>query len=346
MFLRLGTCLFSACSVKMRTMFGGIPLRWTDPAAWPWMVYVWLAFILAGWSVPAWRWLQRKRAAGWPVADGRIESVEVDKPSFSFTTKRGYYVAELRYSYSVAGTLNAGRYKRDFPTEQEADEFVRDLQGKAVVVHYDPDKPSSSALLVPDIDGVLQNRPPAPVPDFPSAADSIPDWIKPFLWFFVCFSAVGLVVSLWVHLGAVMGRRVAPGAFFVMLHVGIFVVWIPAVLVAQRLVGSTNRKDFWKVVLKGSPDWMRYMVYGFFGYALLNFLFFMTKAPSGGGGNPPAVVWRGFSGHWMAFYSAALAVLYSAARTADTALRCTNGHLASPDAIYCTRCGQPILRVR
>jgi hypothetical protein len=56
--------------------------------------------------------------------------------------------------------------------------------------------------------------------------------------------------------------------------------------------------------LKDSPDWTRYMVYGFFGYAIVNFLFFMTKAPSGGGGaNPPAVVWRGFSGHWMAFYS-------------------------------------------
>jgi hypothetical protein len=66
------------------------------------------------------------------------------------------------------------------------------------------------------------------------------------------------------------------------------VVWIPAVLVAQRLVGSTNRKDFWKVVLKGSPDWMRYMVYTFFAYAFVNFLLFMGKAPSGGNGlNPP-----------------------------------------------------------
>lgn len=86
------------------TIISGAPFRWTDPATWPWMFYVWLAFILAGWSVPAWRWLQRKRAVGWPAADGRIESVEVSKPSFSFTTKRGYYLAELGYSYSVART--------------------------------------------------------------------------------------------------------------------------------------------------------------------------------------------------------------------------------------------------
>ena len=332
--------------VKMRTMLAAAPFRWTDPATWPWMFYVWLAFILAGWTVPLWRWLQRKRASGWPTTEGRIQSVEVSKPSFSFTTKRGYYVANIGYSYSVAGTLNSGRYKRDFPTEREADEFVRDLQDKAVVVHYNPGNPSSSALLEADMAAVLQNRAPAPVSDFLSAVNTVPDWIRPFLWFFVCFSAVGLVVSLWVHLGAVIGRRVAPEAFFWMLHVGIFVVWFPTIFVAQRLVGNVNRRDLWKVVLKDSPDWTRYMVYGFFGYALVNFLLFITKAPSGGSGNPPAVVWRGFSGHWMAFYSAALAILYSAARTGDTSLRCANGHLASSNAIYCPQCGQPVMRVR
>jgi hypothetical protein len=124
------------------------------------------------------------------------------------------------------------------------------------------------------------------------------------------------------------------------------VVWLPAILVAQRLVGNVNRKDLWKVVLKGSPDWMRYMVYGFGGYAIVNFLLFMTKAPNGGSGNPPAVVWRGFSGHWMAFYSAAFAMLYSAARSENSSLRCTNGHFVSPNALYCPQCGQPVMRVR
>jgi hypothetical protein len=328
-------------------MLADAPIRWTDPATWPWMFYVWAAFALAGLVKPAWNRLRRRRAAGWPVAEGRTESVEIFKPSFSFTTKRGYYVAQLGYSYSVSGTLYSGRYKREFPTEHEGEEFIRDLQGKPVAVHFKSNHPSDSALLEPDIEGLLQNRPPAPASEALQSANSIPDWIRPFLWFFVCLSAIGLIVSLWVHLGAVMGRRVAPEAFFWMLHVGIFIVWFPAVLVAQRLVGNVNRKDLWKVVLKDLPDWMRYMVYGFFGYALVNFLLFMTKAPSGGSGaNPPAVVWRGFSGHWMAFYSAALAILYLAARTVDSSPRCTNGHVASPNATYCTRCGQPVMRGR
>jgi hypothetical protein len=328
-------------------MISNNPIRWTDPATWPWMFYVWAVFALAGLVKPAWNWFRRQRAGSWPIAEGRIESVEITKPTFSFTTKRGYYVAELGYSYSVAGTLHSGRYKRDFPTEPEAEEFVRDLKGKPVAIHFNSTSPTSSALLEPDIEGLQQNRAPSSVADYPAAANSVPDWIRPFLWFFVCLSALGLAVSLWIHLGAVMGRRVAPEAFFWMLGVGIFIVWLPAVLVAQRLVGTTNRKDFWKVILKGSPDWMRYMVYGFFGYAFVNFLLFMGKAPSGGNGaNPPAVVWRGFSGHWMAFYSAAFAILYAAARTEGSGLRCANGHVVSPNAAYCTRCGQPVLRVR
>jgi hypothetical protein len=158
-------------------------------------------------------------------------------------------------------------------------------------------------------------------------------------------SAIGLLVSLWVHIGAVMGRTVS-SAFWV-LHIGIFVVWFPAVLVAQRLVGNANRKDFWKVVLKGAPDWMRYMVYVFSAYEFVNFMISMGQASSGGRHTTPSASdWRGFSGLWMVFYSAALAILYSAAKTMEASPRCANGHLASSNAIYCTRCGQPVMRVR
>jgi hypothetical protein len=88
---------------------------------------------------------------------------------------------------------------------------------------------------------------------------------------------------------------------------------------AKQFAGNMNRRDLWKVVLKGSPAWMRYMVYGFFAYAMGNFLFFMIKAPIGKTeGGQPVAVWRGFSGHWMAFYSAALAILYAAVCRGNT----------------------------
>src|SRR5262249_54507659 len=129
------------------------------------------------------------------------------------------------------------------------------------------------------------------------------------------------------------------------LHMGIFLVWFPAVFVAKERVGNINRNDFWKVILKDSPDWMRYMVYGFLGYAMVNFTLFFFQVPTGKGegANPPAIVWRGFSGHWMAFFSAALAILYSAAKANTAARRCSNGHAIPPNANFCARCGQPAL---
>jgi len=96
-------------------MMATAPFRWTDPATWPWMFCVWVAFALAGLAKPAWSWLRRKRAAGWPVAEGRIESVEITKPSLSFTARRGYSVAELGYSYPVAGTPYSGRQPNTKP---------------------------------------------------------------------------------------------------------------------------------------------------------------------------------------------------------------------------------------
>ena len=290
------------------------PIVWSSPSTWPWVVYVWAAFALIGAIKPAWRWVQRGRGESWPLADGRIDSAQVSKPIFSLSVKSGHYLAELFYFYSFAGVGYSGRYTRDIPTEGEAEEFIRDLQGKPMVVHYNPENPSRSVLLECDVELLLQSRSPvlpAPLP----RPRSIPSWANSLLPIFIALSALGLILSLWVHLGALMGQRVAPESFFWILHVGIFVVWIPAVLVAQRLVGNMNRKDFWKVVLTNSPDWMRYIVYAFGGYAVVNFLLFMVNAPNGGNGaNPPAAVWRGFSGHWMAFYSAALAILYSASQ--------------------------------
>ena len=321
-----------------------VPIRWTDPTTWPWIIYLWLALLVGGWLLSSWRWLRRKRATGWPIADGRIESTEVTKPNFSFTTKRGHYVAQLGYSYSVAGSIHSGLYKREFPTEPAADDFVRDLKEKAVAVRYSPSKPSLSMVLEPDIESVLQNRPPSR-DDESVARAAIPEWLRPFIWVFVWLSAIGLLVSLWVHIGTLMGHGI-PSAFWV-LHVGIFVVWFPAVLVAQRLVGNANRKDFWKVVLKGAPDWVRYMMYVLFAYEFVNFMISMGQAPNGGRHTTTSAAdWRGFSGLWMVFYSAALAILYSAAKTLDSSPRCVNGHLASSSAVYCTRCGQPVMRIR
>ena len=153
-------------------------------------------------------------------------------------------------------------------------------------------------------------------------------------------AALGLVLSVFVHLSALLQFRNPLGKAAWALHVGIFVVGFPAVLVAQRLTNEAKQKDWWRVALRGCPRWMQYMTYAFFVYAILNFgLFVLTgKAAK----EDESIVLRGFSGHWMVFYSGIMAILYSFMRVGDVQLRCISGHPVSPLANYCEVCGQAI----
>jgi len=278
-------------------------IRRADPPPWPWLVLGWLVILLARCAKPLWRWFKRQRAQSWPTVQGRIESVEVKGPAR----------AELAYSYTVEGHYYSGYYQREFGTEEEAWDFVRDLRGRPAFVSYNPRQPAKSLLLEDAVSTLLNARPPAPVSKFRVPVSDAPGWAKPLLWPFLVLSGVGLGLSLWVHLGALAGRRVAPEAFFSMLQVGIFVVWIPAMLVSFKHIGYRRGKNYWKLALRGSPEWIRYMVYGFGGYAMVNLAIFFFRTPQGFSGEVhPTAVWRFNSGFWMAFYSAALAILYSA----------------------------------
>lgn len=211
-------------------MLSGNSIRWTDPSTWPWVVYFWLALLLAGWARPIWRWFRRRQASSWPTAPGRIESVAVKpkKQFLAFTTPRGRapaFTAELTYSYSVEGHHYSGYYEREFGSEEEGSEFLRDLRGKSVIVSYNPRNAAKSALSEDAVTTLLKTRPSPPEGEtFHAPVSNVPGWVKPLLWPFILLSAIGLGLSLWVHLGAVAGRKVAPEAFFWMLHVGIFVV--------------------------------------------------------------------------------------------------------------------------
>ncbi len=198
-------------NVVPSSILGDRPAHWAKPATWPWFIYVWVAFAVSGLVKPSWDWLQRQRVGNWAVQEGRIEWEDVPKPGFSFTTRRGHFVA--RYSYSLRDTIYQGLYKREFSTEHGAYSFARDLACRVVTIRRSPADPSQSLLLEHDVEEMLRRRP-AAVVEWARAESSVPKWLKPFLWVFISLSCVGLVVSLWVHLGAVMGRRVATEPLF------------------------------------------------------------------------------------------------------------------------------------
>ncbi|WP_212398731.1 hypothetical protein [Bradyrhizobium jicamae] len=148
----------------------------------------------------------------------------------------------------------------------------------------------------------------------------------------IVYAACGLAFSLVAHILSTFGVKLGMPVF-VALHVGIFPLWIPVVLLSMKMSGGVNRRDFWKVALSGCPAWMKYLIYGFFIYAIVNFAIFAVLAslhppPKQVQGAPPALVLHGFSGHWMVFYATGLAILVTAYRRGLSNLqrRCPSGH--------------------
>jgi hypothetical protein len=125
---------------------------------------------------------------------------------------------------------------------------------------------------------------------------------------FLVLSVIGLVLSLIVHIDAPLGlpQPLGPAAWG--LHIGIFVVCVPGMIVASRIVGDDpKRKD---AARRACPGWMRWLTYGFLGYAVIDFLLFMAVSPPRGAVDRAEML-RGFSGSWMAFYSLAASSLYA-----------------------------------
>jgi len=127
------------------------------------------------------------------------------------------------------------------------------------------------------------------------------------------------------------------------LHMGVFVVWLPTVLVAIKHTRNIPRNDAWKVILRGCPDWMKNGFYVIFGYAILSFIVFIVYSTQSSSGNDASVV-RGFSGHWLVFYYAAFATLYSELQLEkqDPIRRCRNGHVVELGDKYCRDCGEHV----
>jgi hypothetical protein len=152
--------LWSGCIVRA---VAPNPIQWTDPRTWPWMFDVWLAVVLAGFAKPIWRWFQRQRAEGWPTTQGRVDSTAMNESQwFRIKSSSSVSIGSFRYSYDVGGTQYSGKYRKQFGTDEESEDFLRDLTGKSVRVQYNSERPSRSFLLDSSIDALLSSRSPSP----------------------------------------------------------------------------------------------------------------------------------------------------------------------------------------
>lgn len=103
-----------------------------------------LLYLGAGWGTLLFkRWRrssQEQKAVGWPGTDGTILSGVVAK--IPKTTK---YAATLSYFYFVGG-YQSGEYTREFGNETDADDFMRQMKGRKLMVRYDEARPESSVV--------------------------------------------------------------------------------------------------------------------------------------------------------------------------------------------------------
>ncbi len=159
------------------------------------------------------------------------------------------------------------------------------------------------------------------------------------------FAATGWVLGLIVHLLSLAGFNITDKVPFVwLLHIGVFVVWIPAIIEMKnneelreyKKSGVLNRMKpfgFFKIIFKETPTWLKTIAIGGFFYAIINFIWcfiFHLGIPDIWDGeyilhnhgqliktlteqeynHYKANELRGFSGHWLAFYGFAAAILF------------------------------------
>jgi hypothetical protein len=134
----------------------------------------------------------------------------------------------------------------------------------------------------------------------------------------------GLLLSILVHFSALLGIDVSLHFPYVWgLHIGIFVVFIPFVLMSRGTLGAKPR---WTDIRQQFPGWAIALALCVWIYVIVNFVLFILF---GGGGSPNVINGeyvlsnhgrvlshltetayrrhvtnevRGFSGHWLIFY--------------------------------------------
>ncbi|HLX71227.1 MAG TPA: hypothetical protein VKV04_16500 [Verrucomicrobiae bacterium] len=121
------------------------------------------------------------------------------------------------------------------------------------------------------------------------------------------------------------------------LFPGIFVVWLPTVLLISRLTRDFKQRDFWKAALRGCPGWMKTGL-----WVVIGFVFAMFFLPFLWGSDPGKSP-SSFVVFPATFYAISFCVMYSLihAEKIDAGGRCLNGHRMLPLAKYCEECGAP-----
>lgn len=155
----------------------------------------------------------------------------------------------------------------------------------------------------------------------------------------VVISGLGFISSTVWHALTLFGREL-PNGLSMTLFVGVFVVWLPAVITILPLNDriAANRRDSWKIMMEGAPTWMALLCFYVGIYASINF-FLTTGKITGSVSSTDEHFQRVGSAIAMVFYSTASAI-FVASGARDNAVRCPEGHFVFSGQDRCSICGQ------
>lgn len=155
-------------------------------------------------------------------------------------------------------------------------------------------------------------------------------------------AAAGWIAGFIIHVLTFADIDVADRFPFIwILHLMIFVVWIPAIIKIRKMqthqpisnIPGRNLFSRINALTPATPQWMKILAFAGFYYAIFNFAWFIfhhNGSPSMQNGTYvlqnhgqlireitekefhhfKALEIRGFSGHWIAFYGIATAILF------------------------------------
>jgi Protein of unknown function (DUF3592) len=239
----------------------------------------------------------------WPHTEATIKHVYMWQPDNGNINEP--YTVTVHYSYAVEGTSYSRRWTFRFNEQAEA-VGVRDWLTHSTTfdIAYDSQTPNVSVPKLPAIaPAVLPQKEPQPLGTTRSALCSV----------LLLFALSGCAVSGVINLGAWLGHTY-PMWLMIVLHLGVFVVFPPAAALVSRRVGSAKNAMTDLVADTGGKNWFA----GLLSYAIINF--FAALAPAIWGGHSAisqVMMWRAFSGHWLALYGVAALLLHALLTHAD-----------------------------
>src|SRR5271154_2538862 len=99
-----------------------------------------------------WQKIRENRAAGWPSANGVVQTTTVRTQNCSWV--------EVQYRFYAVQEYRYGKYRRHFRKKAQAEEFAEAIRGRSLQVRYREDNPNVSVIMERELElaGILQPR--------------------------------------------------------------------------------------------------------------------------------------------------------------------------------------------